>query len=147
MALVRLEGGAGALTAHAADMKAKNKNTYVKGNKGEFSESSGYFIGRFMGEKGHPELATDEVEVAWKKLPATFDEESPHFHKGGVEINVVVSGSYKVQIESEKIALKRGDFLVVYPETRLRNISAEAGTELIVIKAPSLPNDRFDGDR
>jgi len=125
-------------------MKSQNKNKYVMGNIGEFSETKGYFIGTFMGEKGHPELETDEVEVAWKKLPTVFNEETPHFHRGGVEVNIVISGEYRVLVGREEMSLGKGDFLVVYPETQLKNISAEKYTEVIVIKAPSLPNDKFN---
>lgn len=125
-------------------MKTKNKNKFVKGNVNDFSETKGYFIGRFLGQKGFPSLETDEVEVAWKKLTITFDEKVPHYHKGGIEINIVIAGSYLVWVAGEKIKLSKGDFLVIYPETQLKNLSAEEGTELIVIKAPSLPNDKFD---
>lgn len=97
-----------------------------------------------MQEKGFPLLATDEVEIAWKVLPPNFGDKTPHFHKKGVEINIVVSGSYKVWVDGEEIELKKGDFLVVYPEAKLRNISAQEGAELIVVKAPSVAGDKFD---
>jgi len=47
-------------------------------------------------------------------------------------------------VGSEEMSLGKGDFLVVYPEKQLKNISAEKYTEVIVIKAPSLPNDKFN---
>ena len=125
-------------------MKIKNKNKFFHGNIKDFSQTKGYFIGRFMDQRGFPLLETDEVEIAWKKLPTTFDEEKPHFHKNGVEINIVISGNYKVWVEGEEKTLKKGDFLVVYPEAKLKNIFAQKGTELIVVKAPSVPNDKFD---
>jgi len=97
-----------------------------------------------MGEKGFPLLTTDEVEIAWKILPANFGDKVAHFHKIGVEVNIVISGSYKALVDGKETGLKRGDFLVVYPETRLKNISAQEGTELIVVKAPSVTGDKFD---
>lgn len=127
-------------------MRKENREKYVKGNVSEFSQTKGYFVGRFLGEAGHPELETEKVEIAWKELPTTFDEETPHFHKGGVEVNIVISGSYTVQIEDETVTLIEGDFLVVYPEKKLKNISAEENTELIVVKAPSLPDDKFNAN-
>lgn len=125
-------------------MKVDNKDKFFLGNVGDFDSTKGYFIGRFMGEKGFPLLETDEVEIAWKKLPTTFDEPLPHFHKKGVEVNIVISGSYKLEINGEEKELCKGDFLVVYPESRLRNISAQEGTELVVVKSPSVPDDKFD---
>lgn len=82
--------------------------------------------------------------MAWKKLPTHFEENQAHFHKVGVEVNVVVSGGYVVEINGETVELKQRDFLVVYPEAALRNISAQPNTELLVIKAPSVANDKFD---
>lgn len=75
----------------------------------DFQKFSGYFIGQFMEEKGFPILATDEVEIAYKKLPEKFEKE----------------------------------FLVVYPQATLKNISTQKGTELIVVKAPSVPGDKL----
>ena len=125
-------------------MKTANKDRYFFGNIKDFQKTKGYFIGQFMGERNFPQLETDEVEIAWKTLPITFNEQEPHFHKKGIEINIVISGSYRIWIEGEEKEFKKGDFLVVYPEARLRNVSAKEGTELIVVKAPSVPGDKFD---
>lgn len=125
-------------------MKTQNKNKFFYGRVKDFSQTKGYFIGQFMGQKGFPVLETDKVEIAWKKLPRTFKEETPHFHKRGIEINIVISGCYKVWIEGEEKELKKRDFLVVYPQAKLKNISATKGTELIVVKAPSVANDKFE---
>jgi mannose-6-phosphate isomerase-like protein (cupin superfamily) len=127
-------------------MKAQNKNKFAHGNIKDFSETKGYFIGQFMGERGFPHLETEEVEIAWKKLPTIFNEDRPHFHKTGVEINIVIKGSYKVWLEGKEKTLKKGDFLIVYPEAKLKNISAGNGTELIVVKAPSIPDDKFGSE-
>jgi len=125
-------------------MKTHNKNKFYHGNIADFGETKGYFIGQFMGQKGKPILETEEVEIAWKTLTGDFSDENSHYHKKGVEVNIVISGNYKVWIEGEERELKKGDFLVVYPEAKLRNISAQEGTELIVVKAPSAPDDKFD---
>jgi mannose-6-phosphate isomerase-like protein (cupin superfamily) len=125
-------------------MIKQNKNKFVKGNIASFNATSGYFIGRFMGEKGFPDLETEEVEIAWKKLPTTFNEPNTHYHKGGVEINIVISGKYRVEVNGEEVELAKGDFLVVYPEAKLKNLMADPNTELIVVKTPSIQNDKFE---
>lgn len=122
----------------------KNKNKFVKGNLKDFGDTSGYFVGRFMGDRGRSDLETDEVEIAFKILPENFGDEKPHYHKGGVEINIVINGSYKVLINGEEVTLNEKDFLVVYPESKLKNLSAKKNTELIVVKAPSLPHDKYE---
>ncbi len=125
-------------------MKTENKDKYYRGNVADFSETKGYLIGRFMGEKGFPLLETDEVEVAWKKLPAGSCNEKPHFHRKGVEITIVIAGRCRLEIDGKEISLSKGDFLVIYPETRLQNRATEEGTEVIVVKAPSAPQDKFE---
>ncbi len=125
-------------------MKILNKNKFFLGKLEDFQKFSGYFIGRFMKEKGFPILETDEVEVAWKKLPSKFNDEKPHFHKKGIEINIVIKGKYKALVNNELIEISEKEFLVIYPRTVLMNISATKGTELIVVKAPSVSGDKFD---
>ena len=125
-------------------MQASNKNNFFLGKLEDFQKFSGYFIGRFMGEKGFPVLETDKVEVAWKKLPTNFSDEKPHFHKKGVEINIVINGKYKALVNGELIEISEKEFLVVYPQSTLKNVSATEGTELIVVKAPSVSDDKFD---
>ena len=124
-------------------MKESNRNRYFVGNVSSFIETKGYVIGHFMGSRGFPLLETEEVEIAWKKLPEKFDEEPPHFHRRGIEITVVISHGYELEVNGELVKLRQGDFLVVYPETFTRNVSALPNTEVIVIKAPSISNDKF----
>jgi mannose-6-phosphate isomerase-like protein (cupin superfamily) len=124
-------------------MKSINKNKFAIGKLEDFQKFSGYFIGQFMGENGFPILETNEVEIAYKKLPEKFEKEKPHYHKKGVEINIVIKGKYKAQVNEKTVVISEKEFLVVYPQAKLKNISAQKGTELIVVKAPSVPDDKF----
>ena len=124
-------------------MLSENKNKFVHGIVSDFDETGGYFIGQFMGQRGKPVLETEEVEVAWKKIPTEFSDSKPHYHKRGVEINIVINGSITVLISEKEITIRKGEFLVVYPETELLDISAEEETEMIVVKSPSVPDDKF----
>lgn len=124
-------------------MKKTNKNKFFKGKLDDFQKFSGYFIGQFMGEKGFPILETDEVEIAYKKLPEKFEGDKPHFHKKGVEISIIIKGKFKAQVNKKIVEISEKEFLVVYPRTTLKKISAQKDTELIVVKAPSVPNDKF----
>jgi len=124
-------------------MKRTNKDKSFKGKLKDFQKFSGYFIGQFMGERGFPILETDEVEITYKKLPEKFEEERPHYHKKGVEVNIVIKGKYKAQVNGENVEISSNEFLVVYPRSTLKNISAQKGTELIVVKAPSVAKDKF----
>jgi len=123
-------------------MKLQNKNKFAKGNIKTHSVGS-YIIGRFMGEKGFPNQETDEVEVAWKKLGSKDNYVEEHYHKGGVEINIVIAGSCSMVVNGERVSLGKEDFLIVYPETRLGNFEVVDGTEMIIVKAPSVADDKF----
>ena len=124
-------------------MKIKNKNKFVKGNINTHSVGN-YIIGRFMGEKGFPEQETEEVEVAWKKLNSSDGYIEEHFHKKGVEINIVIAGGCNMNVNGEKVSLQKEDFLIVYPESKLGNFEVEDGTEMIIVKAPSIAGDKFE---
>lgn len=124
-------------------MSIANKNKYVKGNTSDFKKSGGWFIGQFMSKWGHPELETQEVEVGLKIL-RKGDKDKLHYHKKGVEIAIVISGWFKASVNGEQVEAKERDFLIVYPQAQLELVDFIDGTEVIVVKAPSIPSDKFD---
>ncbi|HWA52037.1 MAG TPA: hypothetical protein VG895_03225 [Patescibacteria group bacterium] len=123
-------------------MKLGNKNKFVKGNIKDNSVK-GYFVGRFLDDKGFPLQETDEVEIAWKKLGPEDSYVEGHYHKGGVEINIVIDGSCSMVVNKIKVELVRGEFLIVYPESILSNFEVKESVEMIVVKAPSVFDDKF----
>lgn len=116
---------------------------FVVGKTSDFESSRGYFIGQFMSQYGKPDLVTDQVEVAWKKLTPDF-KEIPHYHKIGIDINIIISGHVTAVISGKKYELYPRDFLIVYPPTVLDDYIVHENTELIVIKSPSVPNDKYN---
>ncbi len=121
----------------------KNKNRFIKGSVGDFGDSKGWFIGQFMDKYGRPDLKVEEVEVCWKVLDSSYSDPE-HYHKVGTEIQVVVSGWCELEIDSEFVKLERKDFLVVYPYTKLKVLNFEVGTEIVLTKFPSAPDDKFN---
>ncbi len=105
-------------------------------------ETRGWFFGQFIDKGKFPELNSDQVEIAWKKFDEDYSE-SAHTHKIGTEISIVLSGKWRVKVEGKQLNLKKGDILVVYPETVLENILIPKGSEAIIIKSPSVPDDKF----
>lgn len=124
-------------------MNKSNKNTYFKGNVDNHKDSKGWFVGQFMGKYRCPELETDEVEVCWKVLKKKNEPDPPHIHKKGVEIAIVISGWFKAIINGEEVHVGKREYVVVYPESKLERIENKEGTEVLVIKAPSVPDDKF----
>ena len=116
--------------------------SFAIGNTSDFNSSGGYFIGQFMSKYSRDELVTDKVEIAWKKLDSSF-KEAPHYHKIGIDINIIISGHVTAKIEGKSYDLYPRDFLVIYPPTILEDYIVHEDTELIVIKAPSVEGDKY----
>jgi quercetin dioxygenase-like cupin family protein len=93
--------------------------------------------------EGYPALDSKEVEIAWMKLP-TRDDSKPHYHRQSTEVTIVLSGRLNLIVgQDQKIELREGEFLIIPPGIMLQNPKNEAGTEVIVVKFPSVPEDKF----
>ncbi len=112
---------------------------YIGNIKKWQKEKGGWFFGQFIED---PLLHSENIEVAWKKFDKEFSDK-PHFHKQGTEINIDLSGESQVEIDNKIITLKRGDFLIVYPNTVFRDVFVAESTEMIIVKFPSVANDKF----
>lgn len=119
----------------------ENKRKFFVGKVSDLAKAKGWFFGHFMNEDL---LCSNLVEIAWKsiscKKPYPFDK---HYHKHSVEINIVISGWVRLAIDGEKFKVKKGEFYVVYPFATIESIETGKNTELIVVRAPSLPRDKF----
>ena len=124
-------------------MRKANKDKYYKGSVDNHKKSKGWFVGHFMGKYGFPLLETDEVEVCWKVLKKGFCDKL-HYHKRGVEIAIIIKGWYGGLVNGKKYRVKEKEFMVVYPESQVDVTEFQPGTELVLIKAPSAPNDKYE---
>jgi mannose-6-phosphate isomerase-like protein (cupin superfamily) len=124
----------------ALDMESKRHRSFVgavQSNAGE----RGWFFGHFMTE---PLLRSDLVEVAWQSIPnMTPAAEQRHVHRRTVEINVVLRGTVQLKIDDVEHDLRKGDFYVVWPESVVSDITTDADAEVLVVRAPSVENDKF----
>jgi hypothetical protein len=118
-----------------------NAGGYFVGTASDIAKARGWFFGSFMDE---PLLRSDHVEVAWQPIPnVVAHAKENHFHRESVEINMVVSGSLCVAINGTEYRLSTGEFYVVWPLTTVQVLSSDAAAALIVVRAPSLPHDKF----
>ena len=118
-----------------------NAGTYFIGRANGIAKARGWFFGSFMDE---PLLRSDLVEVAWQPIPNVVPQaKENHFHRESVEINMVVSGSLCVAINGTEYHLSTGEFYVVWPLTTVQVLSSDAEAALIVVRAPSLPHDKY----
>jgi mannose-6-phosphate isomerase-like protein (cupin superfamily) len=125
-------------------MKKSNTDSYFLGNISEMSDSKGYIVGKFMDKYGFYNSQTDEVEVAWKKLTSEDSYNKGHYHKKGVEVNIVISGSCQLTVNGDKVKMRKGNYLIVYPESTVSNFMVKNKAEIIVVKAPSVADDKYE---
>lgn len=91
-----------------------------------------------------PLLRSDLVEAAWQSIPNVVPHaKDNHFHRESVEINIVVSGSLSVAINGTEYRLSTGQFYVIWPLTTVEVLWSDADAALIVVRAPSLPHDKY----
>ena len=118
----------------------ENRRQAFVGNVDADAQERGWFFGHFMDE---PLLRSDLVEVTWQRLAGRVpSDDQRHVHRQTVEINVVVGGSVRLRINDVEHSFVRGDFFVIWPETFVSDVTSDAA-ELVVIRAPSVPGDKF----
>jgi mannose-6-phosphate isomerase-like protein (cupin superfamily) len=118
-----------------------NDKKYFIGKIQDYEQKKGWFFGHFM-EKDL--LRSNLVEVAYQDVPNKKPSpEDWHYHKKGLEINIVISGSASFKINGKQVTAGKDEFWVVYPHTTIENFSTIKDTKLVVIKAPSVPADKF----
>lgn len=118
------------------------KKEYCIGNIKNFSNYKGWFMGQFIDSNKYPLLKSDKVEIAWKKLPENFTDKT-HIHKRAIEVNIVIAGWFEVIINEKKLKIIKGQFYVIYPYTTLSITKVKKGAQVIVIKFPSVKDDKF----
>ncbi|MGH3429461.1 MAG: cupin domain-containing protein [Terriglobales bacterium] len=120
-------------------LQENHRKAFV-GNVDEYAKGKGWFFGAFM---AHPALRSNLVEVPWQRIPNLVPApEQAHFHQASVEINVVVRGSIELTINQTRHRLTKGQCYVIWPETTVSDLITDDDTELIVIRAPSIPDDK-----
>lgn len=120
-----------------------DKGKFYIGKIKDFAATRGYFVGHFMEEKGFLLLQSSKVEVAWKKFSKyTPLKQEKHTHKKSIEINIVISGWIKVEINGKKYKIKKGEFYVIHPFNVTKDLEVGKNTEMIIVKAPSVPEDK-----
>jgi len=116
-----------------------NKGYYI-GSVEKPAGKKGWLIGSFL-EKNHP-CFSEDVEVGWKEM--SLDTKEPrHIHKLAIEVWVIIKGSITAIINGQNLVLNEKSYIVVHPFTPTEIIKAEEKTIVLVIKAPSMPWDKY----
>lgn len=94
----------------------------------------GWFIGNF-----EPTLnKIDQFEAA-VKCYNKGDSEKKHYHKVATEYTCIISGS----VEMNGITYTEGDIIIMEPGEPTDFLCLEDNTKNLVIKVPSVKNDKF----
>ena len=100
----------------------------------------GWFIGNF----DPVILKTINFEVAFHSLPKGHRSDN-HYHLESLEMNLVVSGRIAVAVEGASKAyriLSKGD-IFIYEAGEKTDVICETDVDLVVIKTPSIPGDKY----
>ncbi len=117
-------------------MLIKNKGKFLTGKIKDFQKGKGWFFGGFMEQEL---LRSNLVEVAWQNISGKkASPEDKHYHTSSIEINIVISGCVRALINKNQVTISRGEFYVIWPETIIEEVEADEGTEVIVVRAPSI---------
>jgi quercetin dioxygenase-like cupin family protein len=93
----------------------------------------GWFIGDFKPSI----LKTGLFEVGYKKYK-TGDKEEKHIHRIAIEYTVVTKGI----VEMNGIQYHEGDIVIV-PTNQATTFKSITDSETLVVKVPSIPNDKY----
>ena len=94
--------------------------------------------GWFVGDFEPSAFRTKEVEVGYHRY--TKGQEWPkHHHKIATEINYMISG--EMDLNEQRIIA--GDVFIIHPGESVKPIYLE-DCEMIVVKVPSSPGDKYD---
>jgi len=96
--------------------------------------------GWFVGDFNPTVYKTDKFEVCYK-VHEKNETWPVHYHKIATEINYMISGQMTIQGE----LLKKGDIFVLEPG-EIADPTFHERCELIVVKTPSIKNDKYGID-
>lgn len=96
----------------------------------------GWYIGNFKPTV----FQTNDFEIAIQRYKSG-DYEEPHTHKIAMEINVIISGSSKM---NNKIYMK--DSIIVLEPGEETDFEALTDVVVVVVKVPSVIGDKYKSD-
>ena len=97
-----------------------------------------YKMGWWIGNFSPTLLKTPDFEIAHHSYKKDF-KDVPHTHKIATEYNYIVSG----RLTATGKALGPGD-IFVYEPGEVADVTFQEDSELIIVKTPSLPNDKHE---
>lgn len=103
-----------------------------------FANIKQFKMGWFIGDFEPTLLKNKAFEIAHHSYKKGF-QSVPHTHRVAIEYNYIVSGS----LIAGGRTLGKGD-IFIYEQGEVSDVSFLEDTELIIIKSPSAPGDKYE---
>jgi hypothetical protein len=100
-----------------------------------------YHKGWFVGDFSPAFYRNKEFEIAHHRHTAG-EQTFPHFHRITTELNYIIKGKLKVSGH----ILQQGD-IWIYEPGEVSDVEFLADSELIVVRWPSIPTDKYEAHR
>ena len=99
--------------------------------------------GYLVGTKLAPETGfhCDKVEVCFLRPDPKDYPGLLHIHEKMDEIVIVLKGKFTVEMDGESVEINPGEYVFKESGSPGRAMAADGGTEILIIKAPSVAGD------
>jgi uncharacterized cupin superfamily protein len=103
------------------------------------SERGEYLVGAMLSRESW--FRCEKMQISYKKLdPADFPGKL-HIHEKMDEVVVVLKGKFTLEMDGERLELREREYVFKDAGSPGRALAADPGTEVLIIKAPSVEND------
>lgn len=109
---------------------------YKKSKMGDFLTShNGWVVGAFF----QPDSIqhSDEIEVRHGIIQGKEFVFPPHYHTRRTSYIFVLHGRVVMRFDGEETVVSGGEFVIFLPGVSEEGISADPGTELLIVRTPS----------
>lgn len=99
----------------------------------------GYLVGtKFAAESG---FHCDKVQIEYLKPDPEDYPGKLHIHEKMDEAVIVLKGRFTVEMDGEELEINQGEYVYKTANSPGRALAVEPGTEILIVKAPSIEGD------
>ena len=109
---------------------------YKQGRFGEYARShNGWIVGAFFPPDSIQH--SEDVEIRHGILQGKEFVFSPHYHSHRISYILVLKGEVTMRFDGEIATMGAGEFAIFLPGVTEEGVSAQPGTELVIVRTPS----------
>ncbi len=103
--------------------------------KDYLSSHNGWVVGAFFPPDSLQH--SEEVEIRHGVIKGKEFVFPPHYHTRRTSYIFVIHGSVSMEFDGEPMTISAGEFAIFLPGVSEEGVSAEPGTELVIVRTPS----------